>query len=84
MPVLSELMAEVAPSVSTERSRLTMASGGGERGRAGGEQEGDDGGQAGRDGRDGEGDAGQKEGVERRPTSVADGDGDGQRQLPQS
>ena len=46
---------------------LDDGAGGGERGRARGEQVGDDGGQAGWDGRDGEGDAGQKEGVERRP-----------------
>ena len=52
VPVLSELMAEVEPSVSVDRSRFMMALASASSLRAQREDRGDDGGQAGGDGGD--------------------------------
>ena len=64
MPVLSELMADVEPSVSTERRRLTMAPALASVVVPDGEDGRDHGRQAGGDGRHGEGDGGQEERLE--------------------
>ena len=66
MPVLSELIAEVEPSVSTERSRLTMAPAAASVVVPARQDRRDHRRQAGRDGRDGERDGGQEQLVERR------------------
>ena len=65
VPVLSELIADVEPSVSTERSRFTIAPALASVEVPGGEDRRDDRRQAGRDRRDGERDRGQEQGVER-------------------
>ena len=79
VPVLSEQIADVEPSVSTDRSRLTIAPFAGERLRAEREHRRDDRGQAGRDRRDREADADDEDVVEVVAVDQAEDDDERQR-----
>ena len=79
VPVLSELIADVEPSVSTERSRFTMAPALASVDVPGGEDGRHDGGQAGRDRGNRERHGGQEHDVERLVAVEAEPDRDRQR-----
>ena len=79
VPVLSELIADVEPSVSTDLQPLHDGAGLGQRRRPVGEDRRHDGGEAGRDGRDRERDGGQEQHLERLVAVQAEPDRDRER-----